>query len=702
MYTPLFSVLVNIVTVASAIVFIYYVLRNSLILSAVSTQYLLIIGTLIITFVEIIYSTITFVSYSVVNLKLLYFVLFLLFVIGVIILLLSNIVSVFTIAKNYRISLLKLMRIIPHKIYRSFSMFILLLVVLLFWGIILSLISESTWSIFIQLAIMFAFINFAIGEKKLYMSMKLKVIALEHIGWRMLFRDDVLAVNSYVVMLNMFLKIVRTATGDKILRDTIIEYFKNNPMFFENCEIKDDLTIDVSSIVSNLSKLYEKDKIKIICNLFSLLISRIITLYGTITSPVYAAEVFEKTFAIIKDKIKDTPIFFEIIQSFPEGILRYEKLTILNKEELEIRVKNRTIELEREKTFSENIIATIPDLLVILDKNLKIIGNNQSFYTLFRGNYRKIKGHFITDVLLNKINKTTNLKSSLMDIIKTGRTLEDLEITYKTGKSDAKIFEVVGKVISLEEKGKILVIFKDITEKKRIEQQKFQTEKIKILEQLAPWLAHQLKNPLAIILGHTQLISRNDKITKIDDKNISNSLLIIGEQINRASNLVTGLLNLTTRADIRFSRINIHLILDKIIALHQYLLKKQGIIVKRNYFKLNSLEIEGDENQLSEVFTVILNNSIESIPKGGQIEISTNIKNNKSQIEVKIKDNGAGIEKKYLDKIFNPFFTTKNSGTGLGLFFSKIIINNHKGDIKLNSSKGKGTEVLIRLPVSHL
>ncbi|MDD2891280.1 MAG: ATP-binding protein [bacterium] len=702
MYTPLFSVVISIITIASAIMFIYYGFRNSLILRAVNTQYLLIIGTLIITFVEIIYSTIVFVSYSAFNLKLLYFVLFLLFVIGVSILLLSNIVSVLTIAKNYRIPLLKLLRIIPHKIYRSLSMLILLLAVLLFWAIILSIIPEATWSIAIQLAIMVAFINFAIGERKLFMSMKLKVIALEHIGWKMLFKDDVLAVNSYIVMLNMFLTVVRTATGDKILKNTLVEYFENNPMFFENCKIRDDLTIDVSAIALNINKLYGKDKIKIICNLFSLLISKIITLYGTVTSPTYATEVFEKTFAIIKNKIKDTPIFFDIIQSFPDGILKYEKLTILNKEELEMRVRSRTIELEREKTFSENIIATIPDLLVILDKNLKIISNNQNFYTLFHGNYREIKGRFITDVLLKKVNKVGTLRSNLTEIIKTGKMLDNLEIIYKTGKSDAKIFEIVGKVISLEEKGKILVIFKDVTEKKRIEQQKFQTEKIKILEQLAPWLAHQLKNPLAIILGHTQLISRNDKIAKIDDKNISNSLSIIGEQINRASNLVTGLLNLTTRSDIKFSKLNIHLILDKIITLHHYLLKKQGIIIKRNYFKLSSLEIEGDENQLSEVFTVILNNSIESMSKNGQIEIYTGIKDNKSQIEVKIKDTGSGIEKKYLDKIFNPFFTTKNTGTGLGLFFSKIIINNHKGDIKINSRKGKGTEVIIRLPVSHL
>ncbi len=164
-----------------------------------------------------------------------------------------------------------------------------------------------------------------------------------------LLKDDILAVRGYGAMTNIVLASARPVVGDKPLRDILTEYFEYNPLLFEGCEIKDDGTIDLEPVMKNLDRISEENRVQQLCSIFSTLNSKITALYGAITSPELAKKRLEESYLSVKKQYGDLPIFFDILRTLPEGVLEEERLALLSREELEARVKERTIELEKAK-----------------------------------------------------------------------------------------------------------------------------------------------------------------------------------------------------------------------------------------------------------------------------------------------------------------------------------------------------------------
>jgi len=224
-----------------------------------------------------------------------------------------------------------------------------------------------------------------------------------------------------------------------------------------------------------------------------------------------------------------------------------------------------------------------------------------------------------------------------------------------------------------------------------------QSEKMASLGILTAGVAHEINNPLNFIMGgYTGLKNELELHNLNKDKRISVFLKGIRTGIERASAIVSGLNQLSRDNDNYEENCDLHAILDNCLTILQNRYSKR-ISISKNYNK-EILFTKGNTGKLHQVFLNIISNAIDSIEQSGEIQIDTNV--NDSILGIIIKDNGCGISAENLKKVFDPFFTTKDpgKGTGLGLSISHSIIEQHKGDLQIESTINKGTKVLIHLP----
>ena len=226
----------------------------------------------------------------------------------------------------------------------------------------------------------------------------------------------------------------------------------------------------------------------------------------------------------------------------------------------------------------------------------------------------------------------------------------------------------------------ILVINTDISEKKKLEMQIMQSDKLATLGNLAAGIAHEINNPLTSISLHTQILSN-----KISDENTNSRLRIIDNEACRAARIVKGLLEFAHRSEPELSLVNINSEIDKVLNILDP--KLNGMRVTTILKPLPPIMADGE--QIQQVIMNVLMNSVQSITSNGEIMIKTAAE--QDTIEINITDNGCGIPEDNIDKIFDPFFTTKNpgEGTGLGLSICYGIIKNHNGSIDMKSEVGK-------------
>lgn len=219
-----------------------------------------------------------------------------------------------------------------------------------------------------------------------------------------------------------------------------------------------------------------------------------------------------------------------------------------------------------------------------------------------------------------------------------------------------------------------------------------QSEKLSAVGELSAGIAHDVKNPLAVIKGMAEEIQDD-----IDDQETIDMLEIIRENATRASTIITDLMKFTRQSNFELKTQNICNTVDSSIRLTDFLARKGKVNIETN-FKTNPINVSYDSQQLEQVIVNLIQNAIQAMPDGGNIQI--NAYESGKNITLKVKDTGQGIAKKNLDKIFDPFFTTKpeGEGTGLGLSVSFGIIRDHGGSITAESKIGAGTTFTIILP----
>ena len=245
-------------------------------------------------------------------------------------------------------------------------------------------------------------------------------------------------------------------------------------------------------------------------------------------------------------------------------------------------------------------------------------------------------------------------------------------------------------------------LYKEVVEThnslKESQQQLIQAEKLTSLGQLAASIAHEINNPLGSILVYTQLLIRQLNEEQFVKSKFTENLKRIESETAYSGKLVKNLLDFARQSPPSLSLTNLNQVIEDAYPLveHSAELNKVTVIKK---FDLKLPEVMADKNQLKQVFTNLMLNAVQAMPEGGHLKITTSGK--KKNILIEVNDSGSGIRKEHLDKLFTPFFTTKDEamGVGLGLSVAYGIVKRHGGQIEVKTRAGKGTTFKVTLPV---
>jgi len=242
--------------------------------------------------------------------------------------------------------------------------------------------------------------------------------------------------------------------------------------------------------------------------------------------------------------------------------------------------------------------------------------------------------------------------------------------------------------------GSFILLSADITNEKKIEEQVIQTEKMTAIGQLVTTLAHQIRNPLAIIMSATQHC-----LEKAENENgLRKYYEIIYRNSLDANKTISDLLDFAKPKLLELKKHSINQILEEICRLIRIDFSKNRIKILRR-FDRDLPKVLCDKESLKQAFLNLFMNSKQAMPGGGCISLTTSYNPVDRVVRIIIEDTGNGIPKEHLTRIFDPYFSTKEKGTGIGLSIVHRIISDHHGRILPESKEGEGTKMIITLPI---
>jgi PAS domain S-box-containing protein len=245
----------------------------------------------------------------------------------------------------------------------------------------------------------------------------------------------------------------------------------------------------------------------------------------------------------------------------------------------------------------------------------------------------------------------------------------------------------------------LIHVIRDITDRKRVEEGLQRTEQLKMVGEWAAGLAHEIKNPLAGIKGSVEVLLQEPGISEEDRLIVVKAV----DEIKRIELLIKSLLNFAKPPQLQLMLTDVNDLLAKTIEFslkHPLLSSNSSSPIKvLQDFDSKMPETMADPMQLQQVFLNLMFNAIEAMPDGGALAVKTSYDAALNSIRIAIADTGKGIEQTTLDQIFQPFFTTKSKGSGLGLAITRRLIEEHGGDIYVESTPNRGTVFNVSLQV---
>jgi two-component system NtrC family sensor kinase len=351
-------------------------------------------------------------------------------------------------------------------------------------------------------------------------------------------------------------------------------------------------------------------------------------------------------------------------------------------------LEQKAFEIARLKDFSENIVESLNVGVLAVDLDGIVEAWNTHMEQLFGVPRQDAVGRQLRSLLPAELAEEISARAGREQI--TGIYKQRVQHQGKLLTLNVSITPLVSK--SGERIGRLL-LFDDVTQRERMEEQMTQTEKLTSLGLLAAGVAHEVNTPLAVISNYIQMLAKQmpegDPRQGIIDK--------IVKQTFRASEIVNNLLNFSRTGIAEAADVDVNRVLEETLSLMVHPLRTSRIqVVKQLGEGLPS--VRGSANKLQQVFLNLLLNARDAMPGGGMIEIRTSAHN--GTVEIEVADTGAGIPREHIHRIFDPFFTTKANGrgTGLGLSVSYGIIKEHAGKIDVRSTPGKGTSFHVEFP----
>jgi PAS domain S-box-containing protein len=343
----------------------------------------------------------------------------------------------------------------------------------------------------------------------------------------------------------------------------------------------------------------------------------------------------------------------------------------------------------------DSVIGSAPIGITILNCEGVIEDTNQKFAAQISQKKEEILGKHYSH-LFNK-NTIDAIDSMIEEVSRQDRSLIKDSLTISLPDHTHKILELTISLIKHVDghTGKFMVITDDITDQEDTHAALLQSEKLALTGRLAASLAHEINNPLQTSIGCLGLA---EEMLADEDNDLRVYIEMALEELQRSARIVKKLRDLNRKTDIsEKSPVNLQEILEGVLVLTKNRLYDRNIVPIFPY-EGPPPYILGSRDQIQQVILNLIMNAIDALPNGGNIYLDLQETNDPLGYRVIIRDTGKGIHPEVMENLFNPFFTTKEEGLGLGLYISKHIIEDHDGSLSVESEPGIGTAFSIWLP----
>jgi two-component system NtrC family sensor kinase len=353
-------------------------------------------------------------------------------------------------------------------------------------------------------------------------------------------------------------------------------------------------------------------------------------------------------------------------------------------------------QLQRERDFNQKILNTTQSMILVLDTaGLISYANRRCFEAGYRED--ELIGHRLVEWV--ETSHRNDFEAAL-ETTAHGQQVENLELRVRRSDASMGHFSISLSPMRDEQNtvNSVVVVMTDITDAALLQAKLAHSEKMATIGRLVSGVAHEVNNPLAAILGFTDLLLENPQVPE----NAREDLQIILRETQRPKDIVQDLLSFARQRPVQRELVQVNSVLRQTIKLRSYDFASHGVEVVEEFDERLSPAL-GDSQQLQQVFLNILNNAYDAVQESGQrgrIAIRTRLRG--ESIEVAVTDNGTGIADP--ERIFDPFYTTKQAGkgTGLGLSICYGIVRAHGGEILCwNNSDQRGSTFVVRVPVAN-
>ena len=346
-----------------------------------------------------------------------------------------------------------------------------------------------------------------------------------------------------------------------------------------------------------------------------------------------------------------------------------------------------------EKFFSDIILNSI-DAIIGIDNDEKIFLWNKGAETMLGYQKEEIQGKDWEIIIPERLRNLDEKRKMYKEIEKKG-FISNYETERLTKKGEIINVSVTRYILYNDEKQVLgsVGIVRNITKEKQLEKELREKENLALIGEVVSSIAHNLSNPLNIISGNADylLLDKDEKSEGYEE------LKIILDETTRITKSIRQILNFSKPVNLTKEDCRIDELISSVIERTKFLISNKKIRFEKQFAPEIPL-LKVDKEQMSDVFLNIINNGIQAITNEGMIKVKISL--NKESIIIEISDTGSGIPANNLEKIFKPFFSTKEygKGTGLGLAFAERIVKEHKGNIHVKSTIGKGSTFTMSLP----
>jgi len=367
-----------------------------------------------------------------------------------------------------------------------------------------------------------------------------------------------------------------------------------------------------------------------------------------------------------------------------------EKVDKIEREQLIVLLKA----VAEEYQLLETVYDSMTDGVIVLDKDNLIEYINKSAERFVPLDSKKVAHSPIWDVLYDR-----NISNFIERVITSQENARDNEfaINCATGRKFLS-FSIMPLVKRGNIRGSIIHI-EDVTEKREQSVRLGRAERLASLTTLTASVAHEIKNPLAAISIHIQLIQKSMRDGSCKQEFIKKHLNVVNDEVERLNGTIVDFLFAVRPMDLHIEAHDINHLITDILELVDVELKESGIKYRLNGEK-NLPNVNIDEKYIKQAFLNIIKNGIAAMDGVKNPLLTLSLYSKGNYVIVEFKDNGVGISDENMNKIFEPYFTTKDFGSGLGLTVVYKVIQEHKGELIVDSIEGQGSSFIVKLPIT--